>query len=88
MKKFIEACNEDVFAVFMINIADTTLKNRLRLDYKTDAQGAWMYIEHIHEVRGKDICITKASDEQKALVEEEMVYSTEAAALAMVEKLL
>eukprot|EP00965_Chrysotila_dentata_P196315 6177499-Pleurochrysis_carterae.AAC.2 len=30
MKKFIEACNEDAFAILMINITDTTLKSRLR----------------------------------------------------------
>eukprot|EP00965_Chrysotila_dentata_P133705 4421923-Pleurochrysis_carterae.AAC.1 len=48
MKEFIEACNEDAFAILMINIADTTLKNRLRPDYDDNAHGAWTYIEHLH----------------------------------------
>eukprot|EP00965_Chrysotila_dentata_P008632 280789-Pleurochrysis_carterae.AAC.1 len=71
----------------MINIADTTLKNRLRRDYNEDAQGAWMYIEHLHEVKDNDTRISKASDERKALIEEGMASGTEAAARTMVEKL-
>eukprot|EP00965_Chrysotila_dentata_P027672 920017-Pleurochrysis_carterae.AAC.1 len=49
MKEFVEACNEDTFAILMINIADSTLKNRLRRDYDDDAHGAWTYTEHLHE---------------------------------------
>eukprot|EP00965_Chrysotila_dentata_P155794 5148235-Pleurochrysis_carterae.AAC.1 len=37
----------------MINIAETTLKNRLRRNYVDDAHGAWMYIEHLHEVTSR-----------------------------------
>eukprot|EP00965_Chrysotila_dentata_P108746 3592366-Pleurochrysis_carterae.AAC.1 len=67
MKEFIEACNEDAFAILMINIADTTLKNRLCRDYDDDAHGAWTYIEHLHQVKDNDTRITKASDKRKAL---------------------
>eukprot|EP00965_Chrysotila_dentata_P033143 1104253-Pleurochrysis_carterae.AAC.1 len=67
----------------MINIADTTLKNRLRRDYKVDAHSAWTYMEHLHEVQGNDTHITKASDERKALVEEGVASGTEAAARTM-----
>eukprot|EP00965_Chrysotila_dentata_P078944 2603077-Pleurochrysis_carterae.AAC.1 len=88
MKEFIEACNEDAFAFLMINIAGTTLKKRLRRDYDNDAHGAWTYIEHLHEVKDNDTRITKASDERRALVEDGMASGTEAAARAMVEKLL
>ena len=83
MKEFIEACNEDAFAILMINIADTTLKNWLRRDYDDDAHGAWTYIEHLHEVKDNDTRITKASDERKTLVEEGMASGTEAAARAI-----
>eukprot|EP00965_Chrysotila_dentata_P229219 6197056-Pleurochrysis_carterae.AAC.3 len=58
IKEFIEACNEDAFVILMINIADTTLKNRLRRDCDDDAHGAWMYIEHMHEVKDNDTRIT------------------------------
>eukprot|EP00965_Chrysotila_dentata_P044960 1493795-Pleurochrysis_carterae.AAC.1 len=72
----------------MINIADTTLKNRLCRDYDDDAHGAWTYIEHLREVKDIDTRITKASDERKGLMGEGMASGTEAAASTMVGKLL
>eukprot|EP00965_Chrysotila_dentata_P260277 6213845-Pleurochrysis_carterae.AAC.4 len=45
MKECTEACNKDAFAILVINIANTTFKNRLRRDYYDDAHGAWMYIK-------------------------------------------
>eukprot|EP00965_Chrysotila_dentata_P087659 2893858-Pleurochrysis_carterae.AAC.3 len=88
MKEFVQDCNKDAFAILIIKIADTTLKNRLRRNYDDDAHGAWTYIEHLHGVKDNNTCITKASDERKALVEEGMAFGTEAAARTMVEQLL
>eukprot|EP00965_Chrysotila_dentata_P243090 6205226-Pleurochrysis_carterae.AAC.1 len=88
MQEFIEACNEDAFSILMINIADTALKHRLRRDYDHNAHGARTNIEYLHEVKDNNTRITKASGERKALVEEGMASSTEAAARTMVEKLL
>eukprot|EP00965_Chrysotila_dentata_P179449 5926139-Pleurochrysis_carterae.AAC.2 len=83
MTEFIEACNKDAFAIRMINIADTTLKNRFLRDYDDDAHGAWIYIEHLHEIKDNDTRISKACDECKALVKEGMAPDTKAAARTM-----
>eukprot|EP00965_Chrysotila_dentata_P134377 4443637-Pleurochrysis_carterae.AAC.1 len=72
----------------MVNIADTTLKNRICRDYDNDAHLAWTYIEHQHEVKDNDTRITNAFNEHKALVEEGMADGNKAAAGTMAEKLL
>eukprot|EP00974_Lingulodinium_polyedra_P064978 6281914-Lingulodinium_polyedra.AAC.1 len=72
----------------MLNIADTTLKNKLRRDFDDDGHRAWEYIEQLHAVKDNDTRTTKAADERKSLVEEGMPAATESAARTFVEKLL
>eukprot|EP00975_Prorocentrum_lima_P027968 5880812-Prorocentrum_lima.AAC.1 len=65
--EFLSICSEDAFAALMLNIADTTLKNKLRRDFDDDGHRAWEYIEQLHAVKDNDTRTTKAADERKSL---------------------
>eukprot|EP00965_Chrysotila_dentata_P152467 5038911-Pleurochrysis_carterae.AAC.2 len=90
MKEIIEACNEDAFAILMINIANTILARAGSAATTTTMRTALGRTSSTctRLYKDNDTRITKASNKRKALVEEGMASSTEAAARTMVEKLL
>ena len=87
-QELIETCSEDAFAILMLNISDTTLRDRLRRDYDDDGHSAWQYIESLYKVKDNDTRVTKAADIRKDLVDDGLTGATEDIARKFVEQLL
>ena len=87
-QELIETCSEDAFAILMLNISDTTLRDRLRRDYDDNGHSAWQYIESLYKVKDNDTRVTKAADIRKDLVDDGLTGATEDTARKFVEQLL